>query len=226
MTYTIWTGSENETVREDHTKLNDRVKGTVIGYSTLEDISDSDVKKIKDVKKMDMVAEAVETVNTKQDEFTTYQGKSFEIDNSTVVLYVDSDESGDKIGMEEAAIEKAHKNTKGDYVANILTYATGTSLELLVVDIRGEVTDSPYVADVYDTASLVQPTLSANITSAALSLTTDANGNGKAEADDVMKLNANIATGYKFNVKLTGATFADGKGSCKHPCYWRQQSER
>ncbi|WP_459690173.1 S-layer homology domain-containing protein, partial [Agathobaculum sp. TL06] len=211
ITYTIWTGSENVTVREDHTKLNDRVKGTVIGYSTLEDISDSDVKKIKDVKKMDMVAEAVETVNTKQDEFTTYQGNSFEIDNSTVVLYVDSDESGDKIGMEEAAIEKAHKNTKGDYVANILTYATGTSLELLVVDIRGEVTDSPYVADVYDTASLVQPTLSANITSAALSLTTDANGNGKAEADDVMKLNANIATGYKFNVKLTGATFADGK---------------
>ena len=39
ITYTIWTGSENVTVREDHTKLNDRVKGTVIGYSTLEDIS-------------------------------------------------------------------------------------------------------------------------------------------------------------------------------------------
>ena len=61
---------------------------------------------------MDMVAEAVETVNTKQDEFTTYQGNSFEIDNSTVVD-VDSDESGDKIGMEEAAIEEGAQEHQG-----------------------------------------------------------------------------------------------------------------
>ena len=211
ITYTIWTGSENVTVREDHTKLNDRVKGTVIGYSTLEDISDSDVKKIKDVKKMDMVAGAVETVNTKQDEFTTYQGNSFEIDNSTVVLYVDSDESGDKIGMEEAAIEKAHKNTKGDYVANILTYATGTSLELLVVDIRGEVTDSPYVADVYDTADVMAtiPTLGSIVTATSLK---DANNtevnNKEVKKDDVLTLAGTADNASrKVKITLTGAVF-------------------
>ncbi len=208
ITYTIWTGSENVTVREDHTRLSDRTKGTVIGYSTLSDIEGSDVKKISDVSFMNMTAEAVETVHDNQDTFTTYQGGDYEIDNSTTVLYVDSDASGDAIGQEAFDIQKAYQNAAGEYVANVLTNG---NLEVLVVDIRNQIKNSPYIAEVYDEATLVAPTAAGGVTAPTLTLTTDVDRDGKADEGDVMKLNANIASDYTYNVKLTGATFSDNK---------------
>ena len=92
----------------------------MIGYSSLDAIDGSDAKKINDVKYMNMIEAAVETVNTKQDAFTIYGGGDFEIDNNTVVLYVDSSADSDKVGLESCDIQKAYENTNGDMVSNIL----------------------------------------------------------------------------------------------------------
>ena len=207
ITYTIWTGSENVTVREDHTRLSDRTKGTVIGYSTLSDIEGSDVKKISDVSFMNMTAEAVETVHDNQDTFTTYQGGDYEIDNSTTVLYVDSDASGDAIGQEAFDIQKAYQNAAGEYVANVLTNG---NLEVLVVDIRNQIKNSPYLpndeADVMGTV----PTLGTIVTPTSIK---DAEGTSVAGTtvakNDVLTLAYTVANGNKVKVTLTGAVFSD-----------------
>ncbi len=207
ITYTIWTGSENVTVREDHTRLSDRTKGTVIGYSTLSDIEGSDVKKISDVSFMNMTAEAVETVHDNQDTFTTYQGGDYEIDNSTTVLYVDSDASGDAIGQEAFDIQKAYQNAAREYVANVLTNG---NLEVLVVDIRNQIKNSPYLpndeADVMGTV----PTLGTIVTATSIK---DAEGTSVAGTtvakNDVLTLAYTVANGNKVKVTLTGAVFSD-----------------
>ena len=207
ITYTIWTGSENVTVREDHTRLSDRTKGTVIGYSTLSDIEGSDVKKISDVSFMNMTAEAVETVHDNQDTFTTYQGGDYEIDNSTTVLYVDSDASGDAIGQEAFDIQKAYQNAAREYVANVLTNG---NLEVLVVDIRNQIKNSPYLpndeADVMGTV----PTLGTIVTTTSIK---DAEGTSVAGTtvakNDVLTLKYTVADDNKVKVTLTGAVFSD-----------------
>ena len=212
VTYTIWTGTEYITVKEDHTRLSDRVKGSVIGYSSLDEIDGSDAKKINDVKYMDMTEDAVETVSTKQDAFTTYGDKDFDIDNDTVVLYVDSSADSDKVGLESCDIQKAYENTNGDMVSNILYYATGTSLELLVVDARNEMSDSPYVASIYQEADVVGtfPTLGTIVTAGGITLDGTATSALGDTLDRGTKLDLDFTldnASRKVKVTLTGATF-------------------
>ena len=211
VTYTIWTGTEYITVKEDHTRLNDRVKGSVIGYSSLDEIDGSDAKKINDVKYMDMEEDAVETVSTKQDAFTTYGGEDFDIDNDTVVLYVDSSADSDKVGLESCDIQKAYENTNGDMVSNILYYATGTSLELLVVDARNEMSDSPYVASIYQEADVMRaiPALGTIVTATDLENATGVSvANTTVDRGDVLTLSGTVDNAArKVKITLTGAIF-------------------
>ena len=209
VTYTIWTGTEYITVKEDHTRLNDRVKGSVIGYSSLDAIDGSDAKKINDVKYMNMIEAAVETVNTKQDAFTIYGGGDFEIDNNTVVLYVDSSADSDKVGLESCDIQKAYENTNGDMVSNILYYG---DLELLVVDARNEMSDSPYVAAIYQEADVVGtfPTRGTIVTAGDITLDGTATSALGDTLDRGTKLDLDFTldnAARKVKVTLTGATF-------------------
>ena len=208
VTYTIWTGTEYITVKEDHTRLNDRVKGSVIGYSSLDAIDGSDAKKINDVKYMNMIEAAVETVNTKQDAFTIYGGGDFEIDNNTVVLYVDSSADSDKVGLESCDIQKAYENTNGDMVSNILYYG---DLELLVVDARNEMSDSPYVASIYQEADVMRaiPTLGTIVTATDLENATGVSvANTTVDRGDVLTLSGTVDNANrKVKITLTGAIF-------------------
>lgn len=218
MTYTIWTGSEEVTVEEAGSKLNDRKKGTVIGYRELK--GDEDVKTIEDVAKISMKADAVDSVNNAGTTFTLLNGfgspakKQFDVGNSSTVLYVDSDDSK---GIETGSIRTASKDADGNEILNVLAYSDGTDdIEVLIVDVKNEITKNPYMVLVPTTqtatAAVTVPTTLADVTAAKVQKTvgTDVTADDKFKKGDTLNLALTGTVNRKINVKLTGAEFVAG----------------
>ena len=96
-------------------------------------------------------------------------------------------------------------------VSNILYYATGTSLELLVVDARNEMSDSPYVASIYQEADVMRaiPALGTIVTATDLENATGVSvANTTVDRGDVLTLSGTVDNAArKVKITLTGAIF-------------------
>ena len=143
--YTIWTGKENVVVQEEKTNINDRAKGTVLGFDALTELtsakaSGNPTHLIEGAEKLDANEEitftAITDSNASTVQFDTNPvgTTATELDVAGTVMYIDSSASDDlQIGLTEGSIRDAQKDD-GKYLANALVIANGDDIELLIVD--------------------------------------------------------------------------------------------
>ena len=147
ITYTVWTTNGNVEVQEEKSNINDRAKGTVIGFDTLNEKDGVNV--IDDVEALgastsntsadDITFTAITDANSKTVQFaeTPVGGSGTELDVAGTILYIDSNADNDlDIGVEDGEIKEAQK-IDGDYLANALVIGNAGDIELLIVD-QGE----------------------------------------------------------------------------------------
>ena len=132
MTYTIWTGTEAIEVQEDYNDLDQRLKGTLIGFNDLER---GDVNVIDDV---DMLTygsvsfDAVTDVSNDEENVIFANGGEKDISDATI-MFVDSDKGEGFAADEVNGIKTAIKDNNGDYLANALYYTDNNGDIVLVV---------------------------------------------------------------------------------------------
>ena len=144
--FTMWDGTNDQTVKFKANSVGNYVKGAVVGYDTLSD------GEIKGLKKIDMSAGAITGVNDKGDKIVINDAsEQLKIDSDVTVLYVNSGadtDKGEKIGV-TGSLEKASKvlDKTGAtiYNTNVLYNGNGTSTtDVIVVDVTGK-----FDSDVY-----------------------------------------------------------------------------
>ena len=145
--FTMWDGTNDQTVKFKANSVGDYVKGAVIGYDTLTD------GEIKGLEKLTMNAGAITGVNDKGDKIVIDdKNEQLKIDSDVTVLYVNSGadtDKGEKIGV-TGSLEKASKvldktGVATIYNTNVLYNGNGTSTtDVIVVDVTGK-----FDSDVY-----------------------------------------------------------------------------
>ena len=144
--FTMWDGTNDQTVKFKANSVGNYVKGAVVGYDTLSD------GEIKGLKKIDMNAGAITGVNDKGDKIVIDdKNEQLKIDSDVTVLYVNSGadtDKGEKIGV-TGSLEKASKvldkTNATIYNTNLLYNGNGTSTtDVIVVDVTGK-----FDSDVY-----------------------------------------------------------------------------
>ena len=146
--YTIWTGKENIVVQEEKTNINERDKGTVLGFDSLTELtsakaSGNPTHLIEGAEKLEANSEFTFTAitdsnaSTVQFAYKPVGADGVELDVAGTVMYIDSDASDDlQIGLAEGSIRDAQKKD-GTYLANAIVIGNGDDIELLIVD-QGE----------------------------------------------------------------------------------------
>ena len=143
--FTMWDGTNDQTVKFKANSVGNYVKGAVVGYDTLSD------GEIKGLKKIDMNAGAITGVNDKGDKIVINDAADqLKIDSDVTVLYVNSGadtDKGEKIGV-TGSLEKASKvldkTSATIYNTNVLYNGTTTASDIIVVDVTGK-----FDSDVY-----------------------------------------------------------------------------
>lgn len=198
--FTMWDGTNDQTVKFKANSVGNYVKGAVVGYDTLSD------GEIKGLKKIDMNAGAITGVNDKGDKIVINDAADqLKIDSDVTVLYVNSGadtDKGEKIGV-TGSLEKASKvlDKTGAtiYNTNVLYNGNGTSTtDIIVVDVTGK-----FDSDVYGTALTIPDKVEV----------TDADGKILSSGDKVMVGDIltikNTDTATK-TVRTTNAVGTDG----------------
>ena len=198
--FTMWDGTNDQTVKFKANSVGNYVKGAVVGYDTLSD------GEIKGLKKIDMNAGAITGVNDKGDKIVINDAADqLKIDSDVTVLYVNSGadtDKGEKIGV-TGSLEKASKvlDKTGAtiYNTNLLYNGNGTSTtDVIVVDVTGK-----FDSDVYGTAL----TIPANVE------VTDSDGKILSSGDKVMVgdiLTIKNTSDADKNVTVTNAVDTNG----------------
>ena len=206
ITYTVWTTNGNVEVQEEKSNINDRAKGTVIGFDTLNEKDGVNV--IDDVEALgastsntvtdDITFTAITDANSKSVQFAVKPvgGSSTELDVAGTILYIDSNADNDlDIGVEDGEIKDAQK-IDGKYLANALVIGNGDDIELLIVD-QGEYLKN----DVYK---------------ANLAIASNVIYGGDASAQSISKAtfaDAAVGTAYDVQKTLTAKNIADKKSA-------------
>ena len=207
ITYTVWTTNGNVEVQEEKSNINDRAKGTVIGFDTLNEKDGVNV--IDDVEALgastsntsadDITFTAITDANSKTVQFaeTPVGGSGTELDVAGTILYIDSNADNDlDIGVEDGEIKEAQK-IDGDYLANALVIGNAGDIELLIVD-QGEYLKN----DVY---KAVVETNSGKVIYG---------GDASAQSiSDVTFADAAVGTAYDVQKTLTAKNIADNKSA-------------
>ena len=155
VTYTLWNGSENLTVKEENGTASDRAKGTVIGYGSID--ADGYIQDVDDsyglLKSVSNTTPSESNLAVGANKASTTRSISvgdnqLNVTADTKVLVIDSSEDDDAIGQEyiygTTTLRKADKDVKDDYmnnVAYILDEAVvdgEADLELLIIDNTGK----------------------------------------------------------------------------------------
>ena len=165
ITYTVWTTNGNVEVQEEKSNINDRAKGTVIGFDTLNEKDGVNV--IDDVEALDastsnattddITFTAITDANSKSVQFAVKPvgGNSSELDVAGTILYIDSNADNDlDIGVEDGEIKDAQK-IDGKYLANALVIGNGDDIELLIVDQGEYLKNDAYKADLATASNVI-----------------------------------------------------------------------
>ena len=133
MTYTIWTGTEAIEVQEDYNTLNNRLKGTLIGFNKLER---GDINVIDDVDKLNanVFMDAVTDVSN-DEETVIFRGSGEKDISDATIMFVDSDKGEGFTADEVTGIKTAMKDRNNNYVANAIYYTDDSdNIQLVVFD--------------------------------------------------------------------------------------------
>ena len=150
MTFGLWTGAEQKTVTFKGTNTGDFTKGTVIGYSSIDENDE-----ISDVNAISMAAGALvganaagTTANLANDNVT---GSEYDVENDTVILFINSSADEAEMGVVGTASDLRSyiaDDTDDVYFTNALWNASAAApdgLNILVIDTTGKF-DSDVVA--------------------------------------------------------------------------------
>ena len=199
--FTMWDGTNDQTVKFKTNSTADFVKGAVVGYDTLSD------GEIKGLKKVNMTAGAITGVNDKGDKIVIDdKNEQLKIDSDVTVLYVNSGadtDKGEKIGV-TGSLEKASKvlDKTGAtiYNTNVLYNGTTTASDIIVVDVTGK-----FDSDVYGNTLNLSGVSGVEITDADGKVLT---GSVKVMTGDILTIkNTSDAT---KNVTVTNAVDTNG----------------
>ena len=143
ITFGLWTGAEQKTVTFKSSSAGTYTKGTVIGYSTIEESNE-----IKDVSVIPMASGALvgataagTTANLADDNVT---GSEYDVENDTVILFVNSSADEAEMGVIGSASDLrgyAADSTDDVYFTNAMWNASATAptgLNVLVIDTTGK----------------------------------------------------------------------------------------
>ena len=144
MEYTIWTGTETLTVREDYNNLDDRQARTAIGYDKL---TKGDTNVIDDVRLLDnnitnFKFTAVERVSNDDKTVKFVNGTELDVSSATILYVNSNDKTG--VSADKGSIREAIKDTQGNYLANALYIQVGDDADLLIVDQETYLKSSEY----------------------------------------------------------------------------------
>ena len=132
--FTVWTGAENVEVVAEKSRENDFTKGTIVGYTAINDEDGTNVMTDAVAITTGVTAGSITSVNTKG---TTIESSTInlpyeDLDDYSTVLYVDS-KAG--TGLEDGVATKANSqkvNGTTYYATNLLVYGG----EVIVIDVN------------------------------------------------------------------------------------------
>ena len=211
ITYTVWTTNGNVEVQEEKSNINDRAKGTVIGFDTLNEKDGVNV--IDDVDALvartdnddtaspnpaTVTFTAITDANKKTVQFAVKPvgGSGTELDVAGTILYIDSNADNDlDIGVESGEIKDAQK-IDGKYMANALVIGNAGDIELLIVDQGEYLKNDVYKADLATASNVIY------------------GGDASAQSiSDERFADAAVGTAYDVQKKLTAKNIADNKSA-------------
>ena len=132
--FTVWTGSENVEVEAEKSRENDFTKGTIVGYTAINDEDGTNVMTDAVAITSGVTAGSITSVNSKgtKIESSTINLQYDDLDDYSTVLYVDS-KAG--TGMEDGKATKANSQKVDGttyYATNLLVYGS----EVIVIDVN------------------------------------------------------------------------------------------
>ena len=141
--FTVWTGSDNVEVVAEKSSERDFTKGTIVGYTDIQDKDGTNVMSDAVAITTGVTAGAITSVNSKgtKIESSTISLPAEDLDDYSTVLYVDS-KAGTGMADGKAAAANSQKIGATTYYAtNLLVYGT----EVAVIDVN-EIAGSTYGA--------------------------------------------------------------------------------
>ena len=208
ITFGLWTGAEQKTVTFKSGTPGNFTKGTVIGYSS---IDENNV--ISDVNAINMAAGALvganvagTTANLADDNVT---GSEYDVENDTVILFVNSSADEAEMGVVGTASDLRSyvaDDTDDVYFTNALWNASATApdgLNILVIDTAGKF-DSDVVAGMKNGEAT---TTFSSISNATVE---DREGNTVTRSTNLM-IGDTVQVAASADVTLTGCRTENGK---------------
>ena len=217
--YKVWTGTETVEVREEvtynstETHKDARLKGDVIGYSTIE-TKEGELPEIKDVTRYSLAVAGttlkVGGVSGSTSSKVAIDGANeYDLTKDTVILNVNSSEDTKDIGLTGTELFEADDYTVGSatkYVPNALYLLDGDDIEMIVVD-----------------ANVIKNTYAAKVASIAAGVTVEDRNGDAVEAGDYVVANEVLTVKYtnttatSRTITLTNAKTADSNDSTTIP---------
>ena len=217
--YKVWTGTETVEVREEvtynstETHKDARLKGDVIGYSTIE-TKEGELPEIKDVTRYSLAVASttlkVGGVSGSTSSKVAIDGANeYDLTKDTVILNVNSSEDTKDIGLTGTELFEADDYTVGSatkYVPNALYLLDGDDIEMIVVD-----------------ANVIKNTYAAKVASIAAGVTVEDRNGDAVEAGDYVVANEVLTVKYtnttatSQTITLTNAKTADSNDSVSIP---------
>ena len=217
--YQVWTGTETVEVREEvtynstETHKDARLKGDVIGYSTIE-TKEGELPEIKDVTRYSLAVAGttlkVGGVSGSTSSKVAIDGANeYDLTKDTVILNVNSSEDTKDIGLTGTELFEADDYTVGSatkYVPNALYLLDGNDIEMIVVD-----------------ANVIKNTYAAKVASIAAGVTVEDRNGDAVEAGDYVVANEVLTVKYtnttaaSQTITLTNAKTADSNDSVSIP---------
>ena len=217
--YQVWTGTETVEVREDVTYKSDvsdkdaRLKGDVIGYSTIE-TKEGELPEIKDVTRYSLAVAGTTlkvggVSGSTNDKVTIDGAHEYDLTKDTVILNVNSSADTKDIGLTGTELFEADDYTVGSatkYVPNALYLLDGDDIEMIVVD-----------------ANVIKNTYAAKVASIATGVTVEDRNGDAVEANDYVVANEVLTIkndgAAAVTLTLTNAVAADGTTSVPVPAH-------
>ena len=221
--YQVWTGTENVEVREEvtHTSAenstNARLKGDVIGYSTIE-TKEGELPEIKDVTRYSLGLATpklqVGGVSGSTSSKVSIDGANeYDLTKDTVILNVNSSADTKEIGLTGTELFEADDYKVGTstmYVPNALYLLDGDDIEAIVVD-----------------ANVIKNTYAAQVASIVPTVTVEDRNGDAVEAGDYVVANEVLTIkndgAAAVTLTLGNATDKDGNTSVTVPAHSNAQ---
>ena len=210
MEYTIWTGTETLTVREDYNNLDDRQARTAIGYDKL---TKGDTNVIDDVRLLDnnitnFKFTAVKRVSNDDKTVKFVNGTELDVSSATILYVNSNDKTG--VSADKGSIREAIKDTQGNYLANALYIQVGDDADLLIVDQETYLKSSEYkdlVGNVTTNGGVIYGEDAVTGNEKTVTITNLPNLKVGAKVDATITITTeNIANGKAVTAKLVNAS--------------------